>query len=65
MNNLDLIQEHIHLVENVKLFTKVNKQIFEKIISKLKLSNQITSGELDIDSQLIEKINIFNSSSYF
>ena len=59
MNNLDLIQDHIHLVENVKLFTKVNKQIFEKIISKLKLSNQITSSELDIDSQLIEKINKF------
>ena len=37
INNLNLIQENIHLVENIKLFTDVNKQIFEKIISKLKL----------------------------
>ena len=36
MNNLNLIQENIHLIENIKLFTEVNKQIFEKIIEKLK-----------------------------
>ena len=31
MNNLKLMQEHIHLIENIKLFTEVNKQIFEFI----------------------------------
>ena len=31
------MQENIHLIENIKLFTELNKQIFEKIISKLKL----------------------------
>ena len=28
INNLILIQENIHLVENIKLFTDLNKQIF-------------------------------------
>ena len=59
MTNLKLIKEHIHLVENVKLFTEVNKQIFEKIISKLKLEEQISINELEIDIQLINKINKF------
>ena len=59
MNNLSLIQRNIHLIENVKLFTNVNIQIFDKIISKLKLDEQILISELDIDQQLIEKINKF------
>ena len=70
ITNLDLIQENIHLIENVKLFTEVNKQIFEKIISKLRLGNKIKFEELDIDSQLLEKIykfapikNIFKNKS--
>jgi DNA primase len=29
MNNLNLLQANIHLIENIKLFTEVNKQIFE------------------------------------
>ena len=37
MNNLTLLQSNIHLIENVKLFTKVNIQIFRMIIDKLGL----------------------------
>ena len=59
MTNLKLIQENIHLIENIKLFTEVNKQIFDKIISKLKSGEQITINDLDVDSQIIEKINKF------
>ena len=59
MNNLNLMQENIHLIENIKLFTNVNIQIFNKIILKLKSSNIITIEELDIDNQLIEKITKF------
>ena len=54
-----MIQENIHLIENVKLFTEINKQIFEKIIDKLKSGKQFTINELDIDSQLIDKISKF------
>ena len=59
INNLNLMQENIHLIENIKLFTDINIQIFNKIISKLKSSNTITIEELDIDNQLIEKITKF------
>ena len=59
MNNLNLLKENIELLENIKLFTDVNKQIFQKIISKLKSKEQITKNELGLDSQLIEKINKF------
>ena len=59
MTNLKLMQENIHLIENVKLFTEVNKQIFEKIIMKLRSEQQISISDLDIDLQLIDKINKF------
>ena len=59
MNNLDLLQENIELIENIKLFTDFNKQIFQKIILKLKSGEQITKNDLDIDNQIIEKINKF------
>ncbi len=64
MNNLNLMQEHIELIENIRLFTDVNKQIFEKIISKLKSKSKITKNELDLDSQIIEKINKFAPIKY-
>ena len=59
ITNLNLMQENIHMIENVKLFTEVNKQILEKIIMKLKDEKQILMSDLDIDPQLIDKINKF------
>ncbi len=59
ITNLKLMQENIHLIENVKLFTEVNKQIFKKIIMKLRSEQQISISDLDIDTQLIDKINKF------
>ena len=59
INNLDLLQANIHLVENIKLFTEVNKKIFEMIIEKLKLSTKFTIQDLNLDVQLSEKINKF------
>ncbi len=59
MTNLKLMQENIHLIENVKLFTEVNKQIFEKIMLKLRSEQKISISDLDIDTQLIDKINKF------
>ncbi len=64
MNNLKLIGENIHLVENVKLFTEVNKQIFDKIISKIKSNIELDIDNLQIDNQLIEKINKFAPIKY-
>jgi len=59
MNNLSLLQANIHLIENIKLFTEVNKQIFELIIVKLKSGEQISIENLGLDKQLTEKINKF------
>ena len=59
MNNLNLLQANIHLIENIKLFTEINKKIFERIIEQLKSGEQITIEDLKIDNQLLEKINRF------
>ena len=59
MTNLNLMQENIHLIENIKLFTEVNKQIIKKVIMKLKSDQQVSISDLDIDPQLIDKINKF------
>jgi len=64
INNLDLIQENIHLVEDIKLFTDVNKQIFEKILLKLKSGEKLSINQLDIDTQLIDKIIKFAPIKY-
>jgi len=59
MNNLNLLQANVHLIENIKLFTEVNKKIFELIIEKLKSGEQIAIKDLKLDNQLLEKINKF------
>ncbi len=64
MNNLALIQSNIHLIENIKLFTKVNKQILKAIIDRLKSGEQIAIEDLSIDKQLLDKINKFAPIKY-
>ena len=59
INNIDLIQQNIHMVENIKLFTEINKQIYEKIIDKLKSGEKLEVNQIGIDNQIIEKITKF------
>ena len=59
MNNLNLIQKNIHLIENIRLFTDVNKQILDVIISKLKSEATIEIQDLTLDKQILDKINKF------
>ena len=59
VNNLNLMRRHIRLLEDIKLFSEVNKQIFEKIVFKLNLENDLSIDQLDVDSQLIDKITKF------
>ena len=42
MNNLDLFQENIHLIENIKLFSEENKLIFETLDNKIKSGEKLT-----------------------
>ncbi len=64
INKLDLLQANIHLIENIKLFTEFNKKIFSMIIEKLKSGSRITIQDLNLDVQLIEKINKFAPIKY-
>ena len=59
LNNLNLLQANIHLIENIKFFTEINKKIFNLIIEKLKTSKQISVEDLQLDPILMEKINKF------
>jgi DNA primase len=59
LNNLSLLQGNIHLIESIKLFTEINKQIFNSIIEKLKSGEQIAMDDLNLDKQLLDKINKF------
>ena len=64
INKLDLLQANIHLIENIKLFTEINKQIFEMNVEKLKSGSQIAIKDLNLDVQLVEKINKFAPIKY-
>jgi len=59
LNNLSFFQSNIHLVENIKLFTEINKQIFNSVIDKLKSNEIIDIKKIDFDKQLLDKINKF------
>ena len=59
INNLSFFQANIHLIENVKLFTEINKQIFNSTIERLKSGEQMTIESLNLDKQLLDKINKF------
>ena len=59
VSNLDLLKSNINLIENIKLFTEVNKQIFQSILEKLKSEGQINIDSLNLDRQLLDKINKF------
>ena len=64
MNKLTFFQANIHLIENIKFFTEVNKKILLAIITKLKSKEKITIEDLNLDKQLIEKINKFAPIKY-
>ena len=59
INNSNLIQENLHLIENIKLFTEVNRQVFEELLSKLKSGEKLLIDEMKIDRQLLDKIEKF------
>jgi DNA primase len=59
LNNLSFLQANIHLIEDIKFFTEINRQILNTIIQKLKSGEQITVDDLNFDNQLLNKINKF------
>tara|TARA_B100000586_G_C19693194_1_gene254353 strand:- start:101 stop:487 length:387 start_codon:yes stop_codon:yes gene_type:complete len=61
MNNLDIFQENINSIENIKFFTNENKLIFDVILSKLKSGEKPALNNLKIDKQLVDRIFKFAS----
>ena len=61
INNLTLIKNNFHLLENVKLFTNENKIIFESIIEKISREEKITIDTLLLDPQILKRIEKFAS----
>ena len=60
LNNLEIFQENLHLIENVKLFTKENKLVFESVLTRIRVGDQFTIDDLSIDTQLTDKIFKFS-----
>ena len=60
INNLVLIRNNFHLIENVKLFTKENKLVFESVLTRIRVGDQFTIDDLSIDAQLTDKIFKFS-----
>ena len=61
LQNIVLFQSNLNLLEDIKFFTYENKQILEKLFSKLKISKKFKIEDLEIDNQLIDKIFKFAS----
>ena len=61
LNNINIFQENIHLIENIRFFTNENKLVLEKVLKELKTKNNLKLNDLLIDSQLIDKIFKFAS----
>ena len=61
LNNLDIFKLRPELTENIKFFTSENKMIFEKILGELKIKENLILNDLEIDTQLTDKIFKFAS----
>jgi len=59
INNSNTFQENINLLDDVKIFSDENKIIFNSIIERLKLEEKLNLDDLDLDKQIIDKINRF------
>ena len=59
IKNLKLFKENIHLIESIKFFTNENSQILSLILSNLKIKDEVTIDKMNIDKQLVDKIDKF------
>jgi len=52
----ELLKENYNLIENVKLFTNENQQLFEEILSQSNNLNETNFESLQIDQTLIDRV---------
>ena len=51
-----LISENIHLIDNVKLYSNENRQLFEKILNQSPNLSNLDLKNLDVDKNLILRV---------
>ena len=51
-----LVKNNNHLIENVKLFSKENKLLFEEILKQSNNFEQLDLASLNIDKNLIDRV---------
>ena len=61
LDNIELIKNNTKLIENVKIFTKENKLVFDEFVNNLKNKEEFSFDSLSIDKQLIDRIFKFAS----
>ncbi len=61
LKNLDLFKSNYHVIQNVKLFTKENRMVFDELLIKIKSSENFNLDDLSIDRQLIDRVFKFAS----
>ncbi len=52
----DLVSRHLHLIDNVKLYSSENKQVYESIMNFSENLSSLKVEKLDIDKDLIDRI---------
>ena len=64
LKNINFFSINFNLLDELKLFTKENSLILEKIKSEIKIQEKLSIADLSIDHQIIEKILNFASIRY-
>ncbi len=64
LNNIELTKINIEIINKVKLFTKENKMVFDQILKDVNSQQGINDLSLNIDQELINRINKFASIKY-
>ena len=61
LKKTELISQNFHLIENVKLFSKENKQLYEEILSQTNNLSNLDINKLDLDKNLINRVTNYAS----
>ena len=64
INNLRFFKKNLTLVENIKLFNLDNSIIFKKVVSGLRDNSLEKIEDLNIEDQILKRINKFASIKY-
>ena len=61
LKKTELISQNFHLIENVKLFSKENKQLYEEILSQTNNLSNLDINKLELDKNLINRVTNYAS----